>query len=66
MSGKFKLNCYKLCIQFSLNLPERYKVYGEQDKSGENRSKCPAVGSMFPHPACRGGNYFESYEFSIM
>ena len=26
-----------------------YKVYGEQDKSGENRSKCPAVGSTFPH-----------------
>ena len=27
-----------------------YKVYGEQDKSSENRSKCPVVGSMFPHP----------------
>ena len=23
---------------------------GEQDKSGENRSKCSAVGLMFPHP----------------
>ena len=27
-----------------------YEVYEEQDKSGENRSKCPAVGSLFPHP----------------
>ena len=26
-----------------------YKVYGEQDKSDENRTKCPAVGSSFPH-----------------
>ena len=24
-------------------------VYGEQDKSGKNRSKCLVVGSMFPH-----------------
>ena len=23
-------------------------LYGEQDKSGENRSKCPVVGSIFP------------------
>ena len=27
-----------------------YKVYGEQDKSSKIRPKCPAVGSMFPHP----------------
>ena len=26
-----------------------YKVYGEQDKSNENRSKCPSVSSVFPH-----------------
>ena len=26
-----------------------YKVYGKQDKSDENRSKCQAVGSMVPH-----------------
>ena len=37
-----------------------YKVYGEQDKSGKNRPKCPAVGSMFPHPwVC----YIESFFF---
>ena len=27
-----------------------YKVYGEQDKSGENKPECPAIGSLFPHP----------------
>ena len=25
-----------------------YKVYGKQDKSGENKSNCPAVRSIFP------------------
>ena len=25
-------------------------VNGKQDKSDENRSKCPVDGSMFPHP----------------
>ena len=27
-----------------------YKVHGEQDMGNENGSKCPVVGSMFPHP----------------
>ena len=27
-----------------------YEVYGEQDKSGDNRPKCLAIGSLFPHP----------------
>ena len=27
-----------------------YKVYWEQDKSDEKKSKCLAVGSKFPHP----------------
>ena len=34
----------------SSECPVIYKVHGEQDKSGKNRSKCSAVGSMFPHP----------------
>ena len=26
------------------------EVYGEQDKSGDNRPKCLVIGSLFPHP----------------
>ena len=34
-----------------------YKVYGEQDKSGENSSKFPVVSSLFPHPWLGAHNY---------
>ena len=36
MSGKLELSCIK--------------VYGEQDKTVKNRTKCPVVGSTFPYP----------------
>ena len=41
-------------------------VYGEQDKSGEEMSKCPAAGSLvnsIPVVTCRVSNYLIIYPY---
>ena len=41
------------------------KVYGKQDKIDENRSKCPAIGSLFPHP-CQQSLYLCHFHIIIL
>ena len=48
-------NCYPVasCRKWTNNKDVgtvSHAGHGEQDKSGENRPQCPAIGSLFPHP----------------